>query len=335
MNEKIKKWAPKVLFLLIIIGLAYYAFHDSVDEIGGELVKTSAATVFVLCICAVIYQLLDGTAITLLAKRYNPDFKYRHGIGCSYYAAFFKTITMGSGDLFASMYYYTEHGIPPEKNYGMITVFYVIQKITMTIYCVVCLLCNYSYMSGNYGQYMSYFLLGILLTVVVAFVLLFVCISEHFHRFLLFLTNKVIRKEAWKQKLGDLTEKLKDVRVETKRLVQDKKLLLSLIGINTLKLTAWYFVPVFALGAGSSSEVFSILCMISAAVALAGVMPTPAGIGSTEFVYILLFTPVFGDIKAASSVLLYRFVTFLFPAVVGGIYFLGTWVKKKSRGKNI
>ncbi|MFT3982766.1 MAG: lysylphosphatidylglycerol synthase transmembrane domain-containing protein [Lachnospiraceae bacterium] len=329
MRGKTKQLIWKLIFLLAIAGLAYYAFRDSFGQIAEELVKTPAGDLAVICLCALIYQCLDGAAITLLAKRYNPAFRYRHGIGCSYYTAFFKAITMGSGDLFASMYYYTEHGIPPEKNYGLITVFYVVQKITITLYCVVCLLGNDSYMLENYRQYLSYFGFGIVLTVIVAAVLIFVCISEKFHTFLLFLANKVIKKETWRQRLLELTEKLKAVREETVTLIEDRKLLLGLLTFNALKLTAWYLVPVVLLRHSKASG-FPILSMIAATAALAGVMPAPAGIGSTEFVYFLLFTPLLGDVRAASSVLLYRFATFLFPSVLGGIYFLLTYVRKRA-----
>ncbi len=40
---------------------------------------------------------------------------------------------------------------------------------------------------------------------------------------------------------------------------------------------------------------------ISFAVVLSGVIPTPAGIGSFEFVYLLLFKPLVGTVDAVSS----------------------------------
>lgn len=330
--KKINIW--KLIFLLIIAGLSYYAFHDSFNDIADEIIKTSMGTLFFICLCSILYQCLDGAAIMLLAKRYNPDFRYRHGIGSSYYTSFFKAITMGSGDLFASIYYYKEHGIPLEKNYGLITVFYVVQKVTMTFYCVVCLLCNAAFMKENYSQYLSYFLLGIALTVLVATVLIVVCVSEKFHLFLLFLANKVIKRESWRLRLLELAGKLKEVREETVKLISDRRLLLILLTQNILKLTAWYLVPVFLLN-GRGVSGFSILSIISAVVALAGIMPAPAGIGSTEFVYILLFTPLLGDISAASSVLLYRFATFLFPSIIGGFYFLLRDIIKKASKNRI
>ena len=59
---------------------------------------------------------------------------------------------------------------------------------------------------------------------------------------------------------------------------------------------------------------------ISFAVVLSGVIPTPAGIGSFEFVYLLLFKPLVGTVDAVSSLLLYRFSSFILPFIYGFFY---------------
>lgn len=59
---------------------------------------------------------------------------------------------------------------------------------------------------------------------------------------------------------------------------------------------------------------------ISFAVVLSGVIPTPAGIGSFEFVYLLLFRPLVGTVDAFSSLLLYRFSSFILPFIYGLFY---------------
>ena len=62
--------------------------------------------------------------------------------------------------------------------------------------------------------------------------------------------------------------------------------------------------------------------LTSFAVILAGSIPTPAGIGSFEFVYLLLFSPIVGTVDAASSMLLYRFASYVWPFLIVLIYFL-------------
>ncbi len=53
---------------------------------------------------------------------------------------------------------------------------------------------------------------------------------------------------------------------------------------------------------------------------LSGVIPTPAGIGSFEFVYLLLFRPVVGTVDAFSSILFYRFSSFILQFIYGFVY---------------
>lgn len=54
----------------------------------------------------------------------------------------------------------------------------------------------------------------------------------------------------------------------------------------------------------------------------AAVIPSPAGIGSSEFVFTALFTVLVGTGEAGSAALLYRFATFVLPFVIGGVVVL-------------
>ena len=60
----------------------------------------------------------------------------------------------------------------------------------------------------------------------------------------------------------------------------------------------------------------------SLAFMLAAVIPSPAGIGSSEFVFTALFTVLVGTGEAGSAALLYRFATFVLPFVIGGVVVL-------------
>lgn len=64
---------------------------------------------------------------------------------------------------------------------------------------------------------------------------------------------------------------------------------------------------------------------------LAGVIPAPAGMGSVEVVFILLFTRVISSAKAVSAMLLLRFATNGVPFVVGGVCSL-LLKRKEERG---
>ena len=61
------------------------------------------------------------------------------------------------------------------------------------------------------------------------------------------------------------------------------------------------------------------LAITSLSVMLAAVIPTPAGIGSTEIVLTMLLAEIVGTGAAGSATLLYRFATFVFPFLIGTI----------------
>ena len=69
------------------------------------------------------------------------------------------------------------------------------------------------------------------------------------------------------------------------------------------------------------------MAITSLSVMLAAVIPAPAGIGSTEFVFTSLFSEIVGMGLAGSASLLYRFGTFVFPFLVGAVIVVGCRIK--------
>ena len=64
---------------------------------------------------------------------------------------------------------------------------------------------------------------------------------------------------------------------------------------------------------------FICLAIMSFVVAIAGVMVAPAGIGTLEFVFMLLFAGMASNDKLLLAILLYRFFAFVVPGLVGVI----------------
>ena len=117
------------------------------------------------------------------------------------------------------------------------------------------------------------------------------------------LANRFRAKHpSWEEKLTGAGHKLALLQAESRSLLQDPILLLH----GDLPFS---FLQCFALTSLSQS--------------LAGVIPTPAGIGSVEAVFTLLFRRLLPEAKALSAVLLYRFATMLLPCAIGAFFVLG------------
>lgn len=58
--------------------------------------------------------------------------------------------------------------------------------------------------------------------------------------------------------------------------------------------------------------------LMAVATVMASVIPVPGGYGALEFMQLLLFGSVLGRARAVSMVILYRVVTTILPAFIGG-----------------
>lgn len=105
--------------------------------------------------------------------------------------------------------------------------------------------------------------------------------------------------------------------------IRDRRAVLRVICSNMGKLVIWYLLPYFILVQDYPEiDFFLTVALISFTVILGGILPAPGGIGGFEFVYVLLFRNVVGRVDAVSSLLLYRYATYLLPFLIGMIYVL-------------
>ena len=185
------------------------------------------------------------------------------------------------------------------------------------MYFVISLLAHFSSMRRLYQDYTTYMFLGILIAVAVAAALILVCVCEPLHRFGFSMAKKYIRKENLLVKLRELEEKAVIVREEAGILLHDKKLLTEVIFLNFCKLTAWYLIPGVIFEKLNAPELGLLIAVTAMVNALAGVIPAPGGVGAVEFVFVLMFTPLAGEVAATSGVLIYRFATYILPFLIG------------------
>lgn len=311
-----KQWMKFIVLLLIII-ITCIIGRDSFVPVITQVFKTPFPIVFITCMVSLGYFIFEGINLWRLSLRYNPSFTLWEGIGCAFYACFYRTITMGSASFAAGMYYLNRKGVPLANTLSLITVQYVSLKIAIAIFTGCCLLFDFDYMHSAYGDYFPYIIAGFFLTLLITVVLILICSFRPLHTFLLYLGNKLNRSGKYTEKLNTLTREFESLREGTFFLMKDFTSIVFLIVRNLIRLLFWYTLPCFLFGNHSFSEFCHTISITSLVTALAGVIPSPAGIGSTEFLFTAFFSPVYGTTLAVSSMLLYRFATFIFPFLVG------------------
>lgn len=119
----------------------------------------------------------------------------------------------------------------------------------------------------------------------------------------------------------------------SKHLLKRKSTVAGVIALNILKLCFWYAIPYLVFGSEDVITLPQVMAVTSLSVMLAAVIPAPAGIGSTEFVFTSLFSKIVGTGMAGSASLLYRFGTFVFPFAVGAVIVAARHIKAGKKEK--
>lgn len=334
-TKKIWKFLLKFLFVCLLLGILYYSFRDSMGDMIAELAKVSPRVILALFLSVILYHICEGHITWLIVHKTHPEYTNWKGFCNAFYCSFYKTATLGSGSGIAGIYYLNKSGIPVPNATGMYFFQYIVHKVSMAVYSLLLFIATYSFIHTSFADYQGYLLIGFVGVCVIAGVLLTVATVPWMQTACNLLANRFREKHpSWEEKLTGAGHKLALLQSESRALLKDPVLLLRLFLCNLLKFTTWYVIPWIVLrdslsGASPSAAAvlpFSFLqCFSLTALSqsLAGVIPTPAGIGSVEAVFTLLFRRLLPEARALSTVVLYRFDTMLLPCAIGVFFVLG------------
>ncbi len=133
-----------------------------------------------------------------------------------------------------------------------------------------------------------------------------------------------------------MREQCADLETASKYLLHKKKMVAGVVGLNLLKLCFWYGMPYLLFAGDKNINMVETMAITALSVMLlAAVIPAPAGIGSTEFVFTGLLPGLVGTGIAGSASLLYRFATFVFPFLIGVAVVITRKIRERRAMENL
>jgi hypothetical protein len=187
-------------------------------------------------------------------------------------------------------------------------------------------------MIGQYGGYLWLLAGGYALTAAITLGLILFCCSKRFHS-LIFKILDIINSrfnERLRAFEDNLSEQCAILEEASGKILRSGKLIAVIFLLNMLRNCFWYGIPYIIFGKTVGISLPQVMAVTSLSVMLAAVIPTPAGIGSTEFVFTSLYTDAVGSELAISAALLYRFATFVFPFLVGAVIVIVRAVRRRE-----
>ncbi len=310
--------------------IIYFLLKESFIDILREITKISLCGILIIILLSISYNLLEGVNTCTLSKIFNKDFKIKNGIGYSFYFNFYKVATFGSGSYIASIYYLEKKGLSSSQGMGVSILNYLFYKISIIAVSSLCIFLNHSFINSNYSEYIFIINLGYIITLIIIILLLFICISKKFHELLLFILSKLKEKLKYKDVIDFLENMIFNLKDSSKLLLKNKRIILSEILLNMIRVLMLYIISYISIKEiHISVNILDAITITSLATLLAGIIPSPGGIASVEFVYVLMFSIIINPVSATSAMLIYRFGSFIIPFLIGSVYSISKLKKSK------
>lgn len=321
----------KILLVGAIMSMVAYTFRSQAGPIFQQLQKTNAMVVLEISICGLLYNLVEGWVLCSMMRLAKPDFHLCEGVYCSCYSSFYRVATMGSGSGVAAVLYLNKKGIEYSKATGYYMIHYMLHKLATVFMACAGFLLNYDLMKREHKNYFRLALSGSVIAVVICAVLVMACCWSAFHACLIKILQKLDRRKKHSERIRQYEEFFRIMETSGAEVLKNRNLVIGILFRNLLKCFCWYIIPYLILRESYFDGIVVYTGLTAISVVLASVIPSPAGIGSTEVVFMMLFAALTTESVAGSTALLYRFATFFVPFVFGGL--LAGIVRLKN-GKN-
>lgn len=308
----------KPIIFLFLIGFFIEYLWSSFDAIFLELLETSVWLIFAICFLGLAYQLVEGKMVKTTVQVTNKPFRSFDGMMASCYAAFYRVVTFGAGTWIAEINFYHRKKLTISEGLGVSVFRFMLFKTAASFLAILFLILENRFFS----QRVIWVVIAcIAINLIINAVILLAALSMPLQVLFVTLCDRWIKNPTWREKVDQINIQINALRSMTNELMHKKRLLVEMLFWGIVKALIWFIIPYICLKPDYPDfNFFTSLALISFVTVISGVVPTPGGIGSFEVSYMVLFSPYVGKIDAASSLLLYRFATFLLPFIIGGSY---------------
>lgn len=317
--------------LAVLLAVSLFFYRDSFQKIWEGLLQVTAGEICVSMLLAGMGYVLEGMTIFCMMGAMISKPSAKDGIFIAFVCEFYRLTTLGNGSGVAEIHYLCKCGIKEKERMapGSATVLtmiqYMMKRIAIMLLGLTGFLVLYQRESTRKlcREYSAFVGIGCLITAGIILVFMLLTLSDKVAAGafwgLDWLSRKLPSREGnfqkWKEQVGLLNR-------SGKRILRQKKRMLLAVVIQMGKLLLFYLIPAYLLCGKASIGIDGCIFLMALCFMLSGVIPAPSGAGALEFVFLLFFSRFAAGGEAAVAILLFRFVTWICPAVAGGIFLL-------------
>lgn len=325
MNGKRKRsYLVSALTLALLFAVFLIVFRGELPEIWQSLRAVPLWGVLVLLALGLAYEGMEAALAMVLLRQEGAGLRYADAMNVTFLAVFGNIATMGAGTLPMQSFYLHRRGLDAGGALGIMASEYVVHKISVLIYATLALLLGGGWLRESASGLARYVGIGYGIGALIVLVLTLLYTWDKVLGLVLLLLKKLPDTPKWNERCEKWAGSLTQLNTEARRVLLVPSVRVRGIAVSLLKLFVLYSIPYLALRlAGCTALSFAEVQLLSSLMLLiTSALPNVAGVGPTEFAFLLLFAPWAGTAEASSALVLYRVATYFFPFLLSIFAFL-------------
>lgn len=339
-NKTSKYILNLVLILLLTVGYSTFTLWDTFDDVLNALRSPLANYDYAYLILLLLlgFYFIDGVILFFFARLYTRTYKIHRGIANAFIGQFYANITpSGSGRQFAQVATYNKQGVNFSAGASIVVMYYILYQIVLIIFGVLSVLFNIGIfidsppltLLGVNIPLWLFALAGLVISGSIIFFMLLLSLSRRLHKFMIekgidiLAKLKLIRNPEMRKK--KMTISTENFRIELRRLSSNIPATIAIVFLFILKFFFLYSIS-YVVGImldpslATPGVFFATITRTSFLQMVIGIIPIPGGAGVTEYLYEVMFLPIFNNdlILTKAIQMVWRFATFYSGLIVGG-----------------
>ena len=324
-NETVRATRMKYIVravLLLLLAVSLFVYRDTLRDIAEGIRDVTWTEMGIGILLAFLGYLMEGLTIYVMMGTVSPRARARDGIFIAYACEFYRLATLGNGSGIAEIHYLHEKGVEPGSATVLTMIQYVMKRTAIMLAGLAGFVSLYNKEAtrGLCREYILFLAAGCLITVIIIASFLCIVMLPGVTEFLSGMLDRLaVRFRPQKDNFSKWKEQLLLLNRSGKTILGQKKRMCCVTALQVGKLLSFYLIPTIFLYGEAGLGAAECVWIMAVAFMLAGVIPAPSGAGALEFVFLLFFGHFTKAGTAVPAVLFFRFATWLWPAVVGGL----------------
>ncbi len=317
------------ILLLITIILFYYILKDNFTESIRLIMSSNMVFVLLGILMCLIAFLVDTHIFKTLIRRHNNEYPLKKIYNLSIMTRFFNGITPFSlGGQPLQVYELTKNNVKLTDSILIITEMYIIHVFTITTLSITAFILKFCFHLHPNGFLWMLTLIGFSFNIIALSLLTFAALRiKPFKKIgktiITFLSKLHIIKDKDKM-IDSFYNKCVEYSKGYKDLLKNKILIIKCVSLNIINLSCMFLIAFFAIKAIDNTisiNIFHTYCLSILSYISATFIPIPGGSVGAEYAYINYFKLIIPSSIVVTSLLLWRFISYYFLMIIGGIVF--------------